>query len=68
MPAKPVVAKPTELATDILETSFGKGNPVSLQVTYQELHPSQPGPTELRLMFRMLDTLLQSVPFDEWEN
>lgn len=61
-------AAPTRPAADILEMSFGKSPSVSLQVQYHEFDASQPGPAELDLAFQMLDALLLTTPFDQWEN
>ena len=68
MSSTSVAAVPIRPAADILEMSFGKASPVSLQVQYQEFDASQPGPAELRLAFQMLDALLLTTPFDQWEN
>lgn len=65
----PVVPVPSSPATDILEISFGKAPAVSLEVEYRETFDvRQPGPAELGLVFQMLDALLLTTPFDQWEN
>lgn len=68
MSSTSVSAAPTRPAADILEISFGKSPAVSLQVQYHEFDASQPGSAELELAFQMLDALLLTTPFDQWEN
>lgn len=69
MTSSPVVPVPSHPAKDILESCFGTAPAVSLEVEYLEtFDASQPGPAELSLAFQMLDALLLTTPFDQWEN
>lgn len=60
---------PASPSSDIFTASFGKVPDVSLQVAYSEpLDGQRPSQDELKLAFQMLDALLLTTPFDDWEH
>lgn len=67
MSSKPHAAVPGPHNPEIIPLPFGKVPEVTLAVAYREL-ADLPSSDELNLAFQMLDALLLTTPFDQWEN
>ena len=54
---------------EILHFPLGTDSAVSASVNYRKhIDPSQPSQDELKLAYKLLDIMLQNVPFEHWED